>query len=73
MDYLSLIKRPIESELNEFASLFEKSLSHDDKLLSEVLSHIKQRGGKRMRPMLMMLLAKNYGQVTDVTQNSAIG
>ena len=73
MDYLSLIKRPIESELNEFATLFEKSLSHDDKLLSEVLSHIKQRGGKRMRPMLMMLLAKNYGQVTDVTQNSAIG
>ena len=73
MDYLSLIKRPIESELNEFARLFEKSLSHDDKLLSEVLSHIKQRGGKRMRPMLMMLLAKNYGQVTDVTQNSAIG
>ena len=73
MDYLSLIKRPIESELNEFTTLFEKSLSHDDKLLSEVLSHIKQRGGKRMRPMLMMLLAKNYGQVTDVTQNSAIG
>lgn len=73
MDYLSLIKRPIESELNEFISLFEQSLSHEDTLLSEVLSHIKQRGGKRMRPMLLMLLAKNYGSVTDVTQNSAIG
>ncbi len=73
MDYLSLIKRPIESELNEFISLFEQSLSHEDTLLSEVLSHIKQRGGKRMRPMLLMLLAKNYGSVTDVTLNSAIG
>ena len=73
MDYLSLIKRPIKSELNEFISLFEQSLSHEDTLLSEVLSHIKQRGGKRMRPMLLMLLAKNYGSVTDVTLNSAIG
>ncbi|MCR5269829.1 MAG: polyprenyl synthetase family protein [Prevotella sp.] len=73
MDYLSLIKRPIESELNEFIALFEQSLSHEDELLSEVLSHIKQRGGKRMRPMLLMLLAKNYGSVTDVTLNSAIG
>lgn len=73
MDYLSLIKRPIESELNEFITLFEQSLSHEDSLLSEVLSHIKQRGGKRMRPMLLMLLAKNYGSVSSVTLNSAIG
>ena len=73
MDYLSLIKQPIEKDLNDFIKLFNSSLTHDQALLSEVLSHIRQRGGKRMRPILMLLIAKNYGQVTDVTQYSAIG
>ena len=73
MDQLSLIRQPIECELNEFINLFNETLTHGDGLLSDVLSHIRQRGGKRMRPILMLLIAKNYGQVTDVTQYSAIG
>ena len=73
MDQLSLIRQPIECELNEVINLFNETLTHGDGLLSDVLSHIRQRGGKRMRPILMLLIAKNYGQVTDVTQYSAIG
>ena len=73
MDQLSLIKRPIEKELALFTDLFQQSLSYSDGLLSDVLSHIRKRGGKRMRPILMMLIAKNYGGVNDVTQNAAIG
>ncbi len=73
MDYLSLIKRPIESDLNDFTKLFNESLAHTDGLLSQALSHIRQRGGKRMRPMLMLLMAKNYGEVSMVTQHSAVG
>jgi octaprenyl-diphosphate synthase len=73
MDQLSLIKQPIERELQEFVVLFNESLTHGDGLLSNILSHIRQRGGKRMRPILMLLIAKNYGSVTEVTQNSAIG
>ncbi len=73
MDYLSLIKRPIESDLNDFIKLFNESLSHTDGLLSQALSHISQRGGKRMRPILMLLMAKNYGEVSMVTQHSAVG
>lgn len=73
MDYLSLIKRPIEREFVEFTDLFSQSLTHGDRLLSDVLAHIRQRGGKRMRPILTLLLAKNYGEVTRVTQNAAIG
>lgn len=73
MDQLSLIKRPIEKELALFTNLFQQSLSYSDGLLSDVLSHIRKRGGKRMRPILMMLIAKNYGGVNDVTQNAAIG
>ena len=73
MDQLSLIKQPIERELQEFVVLFNESLTHGDGLLSNILSHIRQRGGKRMRPILMLLIAKNYGGVTELTQNPAIG
>ena len=73
MDKLNIIKRPIECEFDTFKSLFQDSLSHADGLLANVLNHIRQRMGKGMRPILMMLVAKNYGSVTDVTQHSAIG
>ena len=73
MDYLSLIKQPIEKDLNDFIALFNSSLTHADGLLSQVLTHIRQRGGKRMRPMLILLTAKNYGKVTDVAQHAAVG
>lgn len=73
MDYLSLIKKPIVTELAEFVSLFESALTHSDGLLGQALAHIRQRGGKRMRPMLMLLMAKNFGKVSQVTQHAAVG
>ena len=73
MDYLSVIKKPITDELNHFIELFNTSLEHQDGLLSQVLMFIKQRSGKRMRPMLMLLVAKAFGRVSDVTQHAAIG
>ena len=60
MDYLSIIRKPIEGEMNDFVRLFNESLSQGEGLLDQVLSHIRQRGGKRMRPML-------------ITQNAALG
>ena len=73
MDYLSLIKKPIGSELNDFISLFNQSLTHEDGLLGSALAHIRQRGGKRMRPILILLTARNYGVVSDVTLHGAVG
>lgn len=73
MEHLSLIQEPIQTELEEFVQLFDKSLEHPDGLLSQALTHIRQRGGKRMRPMLILLLAKNFGQITEATYNAAIG
>ena len=73
MDYLSVIKKPITEELNHFIELFNTSLEHQDGLLSQVLMFIKQRSGKRMRPMLMLLIAKAFGCVSEVTQHAAIG
>ena len=73
MDYLSLIKQPIAQDLSLFIDLFNESLTHTDGLLGSALSHIRQRGGKRMRPMLILLAAKNFGTVSEVTQNAAVG
>ena len=73
MDYLSIIKQPIAKDLDDFIALFSKSLDHSDGMLASALNHIRQRGGKRMRPILTLLMAKNFGDISDITQNSAIG
>lgn len=73
MDYLSIIKNPIEAELADFISLFNQSLSHEDGLLGSALEHIRKRAGKRMRPMLILLMAKNFGTINEATQNAAVG
>ena len=72
MDYLSVIKQPIESDFQEFVFRFQGALTHSFGLLSQALEHIRQRTGKQMRPMLTLLSAKNYGEVTDITQNAAV-
>lgn len=73
MDQLSIIKRPIKADLERFVNLFEKSLTNDYGLLAQVLDHIRQRAGKRMRPMLILLMAKHFGGITDATQYAAVG
>ena len=73
MDYLSIIKHPIEAEIADFITLFNQSLSHEDGLLGSALEHIRKRAGKRMRPMLILLMAKNFGQINHSTQNAAVG
>ena len=52
------ITNPIEKEMLLFGDIFRDSLSYNDGLLNEVLTHIMQRGGKRMRPILTLLIAK---------------
>ena len=73
MDNLSIIKRPITGDLNDFSKLFSDALSHSNGLLASVLEHIKKRTGKQMRPILILLIAKNYGKISYVTQYSAVG
>ena len=66
------IKSPIDAEFESFKNLFDESLTHTDGLLSQALTHIRQRSGKQMRPMITLLSAKNYGEVSDVTLRSAV-
>ena len=73
MDYLSIITEPLSSELTDFIARFNQSLSHTNGMLTQALDHIRQRAGKRMRPILILLMAKNFGRITDATQHAAVG
>lgn len=72
MDHSSLIKSPISEELEDFKELFESSLSSSNLLLNSVIAHIRQKNGKMMRPILVLLSAKLYGNVCPVTLHAAV-
>ena len=73
MEYVSLIKTPIEAELSRFNALFDSTLQSSNPLLAHVIAHIRQRNGKQMRPMLVLLVAKlcGQGQVSDTALHAA--
>lgn len=72
MDNSSLIKAPISVELEDFKKLFDSSLSSSNLLLNSVIAHIRQKNGKMMRPMLVLLAAKLYGEVCPATLHAAV-
>ncbi|WP_336617613.1 polyprenyl synthetase family protein [Bacteroides acidifaciens] len=72
MDSISLIRTPIEAELADFKNLFDSSLSSSNALLDSVVSHIRQRSGKMMRPILLLLVARLYGAVRPSTLHAAV-
>lgn len=72
MDKLKLIRRPIETEMDRYVTLFNSVFSHQDDLLGRMLSYVRSRQGKMMRPMLVVLTAKEFGQVNDNVLRSAV-
>ncbi len=73
MDILSEIRKPVEKEFNDFLNLFKKVFNSDDVTLGNVLLHIGNRGGKHMRPLLLILIAMAYGDVNEKTKRAAVG
>ena len=72
MDNSSLIKSPISEELDDFKKLFDNSLTSSNFLLNEVISHIRQKNGKMMRPILLLLVAKLYGRICPESLHAAV-
>lgn len=66
------IRRPIESELARYATLFEKVLSHKESFMDKPLSHVRAKKGKLMRPILVLLMAKEWGEVGETALHSAV-
>ncbi|MBE6281106.1 MAG: polyprenyl synthetase family protein [Bacteroides sp.] len=65
------IIRPIEQEFEVFKELFDASLQSTNPLLKEVITYIKQRRGKLMRPILVLLTARAFGEIGTSTYHAA--
>lgn len=72
MDSISLIKTPIEAELEDFKDLFDSPLSDSNALLDSVITHIRKRNGKMMRPILTLLMAKLFGEINYSALHAAL-
>ena len=73
MNYQETIKQPILKDLTVLREQFVDCLSHSDGLLDSALSHVRSRSGKMMRPILVLLVAKAFGEINDSTIKGALG
>lgn len=72
MDALSKIRKPVETELERYKTLFDSALQHQDDYLGSALRHVAGRKGKMMRPILVLLVAKGVGNVKLPTYHAAV-
>ena len=72
MDKLSTLRRPVEQELAAYKELFDLALVHEDDFLGQALNYVRQRQGKMMRPILVLLMAKELGEVCKNSLRSAV-
>jgi octaprenyl-diphosphate synthase len=71
MSDLNSIRRPVEREMADFESYFNKTMRSNIPLLNIILNYILRRKGKQMRPLLVFLTAKLNGQISEATYLAA--
>jgi octaprenyl-diphosphate synthase len=65
MSVLAEIKKPVEKEMSEFESYFNRTMKSNIPLLKIILNYILRRKGKQMRPLLVLLTAGLNGKITE--------
>ena len=66
------ILQPIETELALFRKMQDDLAVNPNPLLSEIICHVNRQRGKQMRPMLVLLVAKMFGEITEPAYNAAL-
>ena len=72
MSTITDIRKPIEVELKKFDTLLETTLNQAEGLLGQICQGIANRKGKLMRPILVMLIAKEWGEINKSAYYSAL-
>ncbi len=72
MDESQVIKESLRDELNQFNSYLRKALETDNTRISDIVRHAFKVDGKRIRPMLVFLVAKCCGEITPATYHGAV-
>jgi octaprenyl-diphosphate synthase len=71
MSALTDIRKPVEKEMDEFESYFNRTMKSDIPLLKIILNYILRRKGKQMRPLLVFLTARLNGDISESTYVAA--
>ena len=72
MDKLAAIRQPVLQEMAQYKALFDNALTHDDDFLGQALDYVRRRQGKMMRPLLVVLMARELGNVSVDSLRSAV-
>lgn len=72
MDNLSIIRQPVERELAAYKDMFDAALAHEDDFLGQALAYVRGRKGKMMRPLLVVLMARELGEVGEHSLRAAV-
>ena len=62
---MNQICMPVEAEFDEFRSRYSSLFSCSNPAVDVLLKFLSRRNGKMMRPLLVLLVSKCYGQVPD--------
>lgn len=72
MDILSQIRKPVAEDLARYERLFDTVLDHEDDFLGRALQYVRSRKGKMMRPLLVLLIARECGVIGEKALHSAV-
>ena len=72
MDTFDTILRPIKAEFATFRKMQDDLAVNPNPLLREIILHVNKQRGKQMRPMMVLLCAKMFGEVGDTTYSAAL-
>ena len=71
MKNLSDIISPITDELKQFEAFFAQTLKSDTEPMDSIMRYVVDTHGKRLRPILVLLGAKLFGDVNEQTLRAA--
>ena len=68
---LDHITEPIRAELSEFEVYIERTMKADTAPMDTIMQYVGETKGKRLRPMLVMLSARLFGEINERTLRAA--
>ena len=71
MKNLNDIIQPIRTELAQFEAFFNQTLKADSEPMNSIMRYVADTRGKRLRPILVLLCAKLFGEVNETTLRAA--
>ena len=71
MKTLEQIVFPIAAELTQFEAYFAQTMKADTEPMDSIMRYVQESQGKRLRPILVLLSAKLFGEINELSLRSA--